>query len=108
MIINLIRPIKLDSGETVDKLTCDIEELSFQDLKIADKIKSFITNNSMTGPSNVSMEDLASPRLNPSVRIGLAWTAAMKADKRLMLNDVLKLSAKDALIIAEETLGEVF
>lgn len=107
MQITLLRPITLDNGETVSELNCDIESLSFQDLRVADKVKGFLIDRNPK-VQNASIEDKASPRLDPNVRIGLSWAAAMKSDKRLMLNDVLKLSAKDALIIAEESLGEVF
>lgn len=99
MKFQLTRPIKLSSGDTVESLDLDFDSLSLVDIKNARKVKALICD--MNG---VSDNTSVSPRLDESLRIGLAWIAAMKTDKRLSINDVILLSAKDALVLSEEVL----
>lgn len=104
MKYELTRQIKLIQGDTLDSLELDFEKLNLQDLKIAKKVKNFFTDNAIGTVDNSAI----SPRMDPNLRIGLAWTAAMKCDKRITINDVLSLSAKDALILSEEALSYFF
>ena len=101
MSFELHKPIKLDNGETVTSLELDFEALSLADIRQAQKVKAFYADQQQAGTVSASA---LSPRLDEGLRIGLAWVAAMKSDRRLLLNDALKLSAKDALLLSEEAL----
>ncbi len=105
MKYNLERSIQLIQGDTLTELDLDFDRLNLQDLKTAQKVKDFFAPTpTVGGVDNAAL----SPRLDPNLRIGLAWTAAMKCDKRISINDVLNLSAKDALILSEEALQYFF
>lgn len=104
MKYTLAREIKLIQGDTISDLELDFDKLNLQDIKVAQKVKDFFSERTLGGVDNAAL----SPRLDPNLRIGLAWTAAMKCDKRISINDVLSLSAKDALILSEEALQYFF
>lgn len=101
----LSKPITLSNGDSVTTLKLDFDLLSLSDLKTAQKIKSFITD---TKDEVIDVNKALAPRLDESLRISLAWVAAMKSDKRISLNDVLQLSAKDALLLSEEAATSYF
>lgn len=105
MKYELSRPIKLIQGDTITSLDLNFDNLNLQDIKTAQKVKTFFTDNTMLG--TINNENL-SPRLDANLRIGLSWTAALKSDARITINDVLSLSAKDALILSEEALTYFF
>lgn len=102
MKFTLSKPLNLSSGETVSELNLDFSLLTLVDIKNARKVKAFIADNTLGEVDNSTV----SPRLDPDLRIGMAWVSAVKGDKRLTLNDVLLLSAKDALELSEVTLTE--
>lgn len=99
MNFKLYKPVKLASGDTIESLELDFDSLSLVDIKNARKVKSMIST------VNAMQNESVSPRLDGDLRIGLAWVAAMKSDNRLSINDVVNLSAKDALILSEEVLS---
>lgn len=96
----LSKPITASNGDTVSVLTLDFDALTYMDLKAARKVKAFISDVEDVKTSSVTAS--IAPRLDEGLRIGLAWVAAVKADSRLDLNDVLKLSARDVLLLSEE------
>ena len=102
MKYDLYKSIKGSNGDTIDALDLDFQALSYIDIKNARKVKAFISEASLGEVDNATV----SPRLDSDLRIGIAWIAAMKTDKRLAINDVLQLSAKDALTLSEVTLTE--
>lgn len=92
----LRKPIITASGESVNELTFAWGELSFGDLKNAYRVKALITG----GKGNDASATI-SPQLDSDLRIGVSWIAALKGDKRLELNDVLKLSLADTLALSD-------
>lgn len=101
MQYNLNNPLKLDDGSELNSLTLDFDSLSFMDLKNAKKVKAMLSEGTATDQiSN------ASQRLDPDFRIGIAWIAAVKGTKGITLNDVLNLSARDAMELGEVALSE--
>lgn len=103
LTFELSKPI-FCQGVEVKALSMDFDSLTVPDIKNARKVRAFLCEESA---KDVSAGKL-SPRLDENLRIGLAWIAAMKQDNRLTLNDVLQLSAKDALNLAEESLDYLF
>lgn len=102
MNFDLYKPIRVSTGDTIDSLNLDFQSLSYIDIKNARKVKAFISESNLGEVDNSTV----SPRLDADLRIGIAWIAAMKTDKRISINDVLQLSAKDALTLSEVTLTE--
>lgn len=97
----LEKEITTISGQQITELQLDFESLSMADLKTAQKISRMISEPS------ASVEAMsASPRLDPNVRIGIAWVAAIKGTKGLQVNDVLSLSMKDAICLSECALSD--
>lgn len=101
MEYKLSKPIKTANGETIETLNIDFDELTIQDIKSANKVKKLFDD------SQVSTDSI-SPRLDSNLRIALAWISAIKHDNRLSLNDVLSISAKDAMCLSEEALNSFF
>lgn len=100
----LQKPITTVTGNIIDTLEFDWESLSLSDLKSANKLSNMISDAQMGQVDN----SVASPRLDPNLRIAIAWLAAMKGTKGLTLNDALQLSLIDALCLSEECLGSYF
>lgn len=98
----LSKPI-LAKEQKITTLNMDFEALSLSDIKNARKVRAFLCDDT----KDVSAGDL-SPRCDSNLRIGLAWIAAIKNDSRLTLNDVLQLSARDALHLSEKALDYLF
>ena len=105
MLFKLNKNITLASGDVIAELDLDFDNLSFLDLKNAKKVCAWLEPNATS--ANVDSTAL-SPRLDANFRIGLAWIAAMKSNSKLNVNDVLLLSAKDALLLSEEALNFLF
>lgn len=99
----LSKPI-IAKEQKITTLNMDFDALSLADIKNARKVRSFLCDDT---PNDVNAGKL-SPRLDEYLRIGLAWIAALKNDNRLTLNDVLQLSAKDALSLSESALDYLF
>lgn len=89
------------SGQTITELQLEFNSLSMADLKTAQKIARMVSE-----PSSSVEAMSASPRLDPNVRIGIAWVAAIKGTKGLQVNDVLALSMKDAICLSEVALSD--
>lgn len=96
----LSKPISLMNGNEISELNLEWDSLSMADLKTANKISRMVDDNSIGDMDNSSV----SQRLNPNLRVGIAWCAAIKGTPGLMLNDVLKISLVDALCLSEECL----
>lgn len=94
--VTLTKPLQLDSGEKVEKLSLDFDALALIDIKNARKVKAMFTDAKEVDPLAA-----ASPRLDADLRTALAWVAAVKSDKRLKIGDILQLSAADAIMLSE-------
>lgn len=99
----LTKPITVNN-ESITELNCDCDALSLPDIKNARKVRSFLVDDDIKSMNAAKL----APRLDEYLRIGLMWVAAMKTDKRLTLNDVLQLSAKDALTLSEQGIDYLF
>ena len=97
----LQKPITLMNGNEISELNLDYDKLSMGDLRTANKIAKMIADPSLGNVDNGSV----SPRLDPNVRIGIAWVAAIKGTPGLMVDDVLKLSLVDAMCLSEDALS---
>ena len=97
----LNKAIALSNGDEIDTLNLDYDSLSMGDLKTANRIASMIAGGDIGEVNNGSV----SPRLDPNVRIGIAWAAAIKGTPGLTMNDVLKLSLVDTLCLSEDCLS---
>ena len=104
MQYDLHKNITLDTGETINKLELDFDSLAFVDLKNAKKVKAMLADATSQGLSNPIAA--SSPRFDDELRIGIAWVAAIRGTKGLSINDVLKLSARDAMELSEVALTE--
>lgn len=104
MQYDLHKSITLDTGETINTLELDFDSLSFVDLKNAKKVKSMLADITAQGIANSI--PASSPRFDDELRIGVAWVAAIRGTKGLSINDVLKLSARDAMELSEVALTE--
>ena len=92
---SLRKPIKTESGEEIKVLSLDWDNLSFADLASAGKVKSFLGFGQQ-------QETTISPKLDNNLRISIAWIAAVKGKKGLVIEDCLKLSLADALDLSDE------
>lgn len=112
MKIKLYKPITISTGETLDELELDFDSLSIADIKNAKKVKTYLGDDQSINVGNVENASVSagmlSPKFDMNLRIGLAWVAACKTHKGLTIPDILLLSAKDALSLAEESLDYVF
>lgn len=106
LTFTLTKPITVN-GASITELNCDCDALSLPDIKNARKVRAFLVDDDIKSTKSMSAANLA-PRLDEYLRIGLMWVAAMKTDKRLTLNDVLQLSAKDALTLSEQGIDYLF
>lgn len=97
----LNKAITLSNGNEIDALNLDYDALSMGDLKTANRIANMIAEGNIGEVNNGSV----SPRLDPNVRIGIAWAAAIKGTPGLTMNDVLKLSLVDTLCLSEDCLS---
>lgn len=93
---SLRKPIQTETGETVKELNLDWDSLSFSDIASAGKVKAFLSSNAQT------QEGTISPKLDNNLRISIAWIAAVKGTKGLVLQDCLKLGLADALDLSDE------
>ena len=96
----LNKPLALTNGNEITELNLDWDSLSYADLKTANRIAKMIDESSAGSVDNGTV----SPRLNPNLRIAIAWVAAIKGTQGIMVNDVLKISMVDALCLSEEAL----
>lgn len=96
----LSKPITLMNGNEISEINLNWDSLSMADLKTANKISKMIDESSAGTVDNATV----SPRLDPNLRIAIAWVAAIKGTPGLMVNDVLKISMVDALCLSEEAL----
>lgn len=94
--------IKLMNGNEINELALDYDKLSCGDLKTANRIAKMIAESST---NDVDTSKL-SPRLDPNLRIGIAWVAAIKGTPGLTVNDVLQLGMLDALCLSEQVLSD--
>lgn len=97
----LNKSITLSNGNEIQELHLDYDVLSMGDLKTANRIAGMISESSVGEVNNGSV----SQRLDPNVRIGIAWAAAIKGTPGLTVNDVLKLSLVDTLCLSEDCLS---
>ena len=97
----LNKAIALSNGNEIDTLNLDYDALSMGDLKTANRIANMIAEGNIGEVNNGSV----SQRLDPNVRIGIAWAAAIKGTPGLTMNDVLKLSLVDTLCLSEDCLS---
>lgn len=95
----LRKPIKLETGEVIEELNFNWDDLSYADLLSARKVKALVARGSEAATS-------ISPKLDCELRIGIAWIAAMKNNNKLSLNDILKLSLADALELSDSCVDE--
>lgn len=95
----LRKAIILEDGTEVKELQFSWESLSYSDLLSARKVKALVAKGSEAQTS-------ISPKLDNELRIGIAWIAAMKANDKLKLNDILKLSLVDALELSDCAVDE--
>lgn len=96
----LEKPISLMNGNEVTEIVLKWDALTYGDLKTANKIAKMIDENSAGSVDNATV----SPRLDPNLRIAIAWCAAIKGTPGLAVNDILQLSMVDALCLSEEAL----
>lgn len=101
----LQKSITLTNGTEIKELNLDFEALTMADLKTANKISAMINDNGLGTNANVNNVSM-SQRLDPNLRIAIAWVAAIKGTQGLMVNDVLKLSMLDAMCLGEEAMTE--
>lgn len=104
MKYTLSKSITISNGETVSELTMDFDALSLSDIRNARKVRAYLVDER---PGEVPTSAV-SPRLDENLRIGLAWVAACKAHAGLSIQDVLLLSAKDALGLSDAALEYLF
>lgn len=104
MQYELTKAITTASGANVTALELDFESLSLADIKNARKVKAYLGDEKVGEVSTGTL----SPRLDVNLRIGLSWIAAMKTNKELSIMDVLTISAKDALALADCGLEYLF
>lgn len=97
----LQQAITLTNGKEIDELNLDYLQLTLGDLKTANRIANMIDDSTVGSIDNGTL----SPRLNPSLRTAIAWVAAIKGTPGLRVDDVLKLSMVDALLLSEDALG---
>ena len=99
-MLTLRKPLLLDNGDSITELGFDWEALSYADLLNAKRIKALVTQGAQ------GLDTPVSPKLDTDLRIGISWVAAMKHDKRLALNDIMKLSLADSLELADCCIDE--
>lgn len=99
-MLTLHKPILLDNGDSIGELSFDWDALSYADLLNAKRVKALVTQGTQM------MDTPVSPKLDTDLRIGISWVAAMKHDKRLALNDIMRLSLADALELADCCIDE--
>lgn len=92
----LKKSIILDDNTEIKELNFSWDELCYADLYTAKKIKQLVSKG-ITEPT-------ISPKLDDSLKIGIAWAAAMKNNNKLSITDILKLSLVDSLELADECL----
>ena len=97
----LNKPITLTNGNEISELNLDYDALAMPDLKTANRIAKMIDESSAGDVDN----SVVSQRLNPNLRIAIAWVAAIKGTPGIMVNDVLKLSMVDAMCLGEDALA---
>jgi hypothetical protein len=97
--MKLRKPIILDDGSQIDELNFAWDALCYADLASAKRVKALVSQG-------VNLDVAVSPKLDTDLRIGIAWVAAMKADKRLALNDILKLSLVDSLELSDNCVDD--
>lgn len=88
------------SGQQITELHLDFDSLSMADLKTAQRISGMVADGTSIDVLNVS------PRLDSSLRIGIAWAAAIKGTKGIQVNDVLSIGLKDAVCLSELCLSD--
>lgn len=102
MEFKLNKKITLSNGKELEALNLEFDSLSLGDLKTANHISKMISSDSITTTiDNSSM----SMRLDPNLRIGIGFVAAIKGTPGLKVDDCLKLSMVDAMCLSEEALS---
>lgn len=97
----LSKPLALMNGKEISELNLEWDALTLSDLKTANTIAKMVADPTVGGVDNGTF----SPRLDPNLRVAIAWTAAIKGTPGLMRDDVLKLPMIDALCLGEEALA---
>lgn len=90
----LKKPIITGAGETIEVLNLDWDSLSFGDFQTVRRVRLMM--------GDVSASDSVSPKLDNGLRIALAWVAAVKGTKGLVVEDCVRLSMLDTLELSDE------
>lgn len=90
----LKRPLITSAGDTIEVLNLDWDNLSFGDFQTVRRVRLMM--------GEVSSSDNVSPKLDNSLRIALAWVAAVKGTKGLVVEDCVRLSMRDTLELSDE------
>lgn len=90
----LKRPLITSAGDTIEVLTFDWDSLSFGDFQTVRRVRLMM--------GEVSSSDNVSPKLDNSLRIALAWVAAVKGTKGLVVEDCVRLSMRDTIELSDE------
>lgn len=96
--MELKKKIILENGEELSELEFAWDALSYSDLLTARKIKSLVVKDSMNAALSL--------KLDSELHIGIAWVAAMKHNKNIQLNDILKLGLSDAIELSDLALDD--
>ena len=97
----LNKPITLTNGNEISELNLDYDALAMPDLKTANHIAKMVEESNAGNVDNATV----SPRLDPNLRMAIAWVAAIKGTPGIMVNDILKISMVDAMCLSEDALA---